>query len=363
MTRDLRKNAESIFLGKIVTFIPNKYLSSLRIDPCESGSAHCGDKRKMGITVANPGRSVPISQFAAKDWDLGGEHPGVVLRDVASRPRPNGHVIVFANEKGGVGKSTIAFHTAIALCDAGRKVAVIDLDHGQATLSGALTNREATCRLLKVGLPSPRHVAFSQTSAAVLSQEIARIGSDCTYVLIDVAGGDSPIARRAIAMADTLVTPVSSSFADIDLLGQFDAINMRLKRLGRFSRLVEGLRQARQSLRLPDIDWLVVPNRSRRSGSNNEAIIDGALCQLSAEAGFRIAQGLGERVAYRELFLYGLTHFDLKRIPNLGRVKANARDEISQLIADLQLPADDDEQADLFADEMDGRAQPLAMPA
>ncbi|MEO6717285.1 MAG: division plane positioning ATPase MipZ [Novosphingobium sp.] len=311
----------------------------------------------MAIVTGKPGQNSPVTQFASKDWDLGGEHPGVVLHDVASRPRPNGHVIVFANQKGGVGKSTLAFHTAIAMADAGKKVAVIDLDHVQATLSGALISREATCRLLKVGLPTPRYVAFSQTSAACLTQEIARIGSDCAYVLIDVAGGDSPIARRAIAMADTLVTPVSSSFADIDLLGQFDAISLRLKRLGRFSRLVDGLRKARIDAHLPDLDWLVVPNRSRRTGSNNEAIIGGALERLSAIADFRIAHGIGERVAYRELFLYGLTHFDLKRIPNLGRVKANAREEISQLVADLQLPAQCVDQNDLFAE------LPVAIPA
>ena len=310
----------------------------------------------MVATTGKLTRNSPVTQFAAKDWDLGGEHPGVVLHDVASRPRPNGHVIVFANEKGGVGNSTLAFHTAIALSDSGKKVAVIDLDHGQATLSGALGNREATCRLLKVGLPTPRYVAFWQTSAACLSQEIARIGSDCAYVLIDVAGGDSPIARRAIAMADTLVTPVSSSFADIDLLGQFDAISLRLKRLGRFSKLVDGLRKARIDAHLPDLDWLIVPNRSRHSGSNNEAIISQALVKLAAIAGFRIAQGLGERVAYRELFLYGLTHFDLKRIPNLGRVKAYAKDEISQLLADLHLPAECDDQTELFGE------LPLALP-
>ena len=33
------------------------------------------------------------------------------------------HVIVFANEKGGTGKSTTAVHTAVALASMGRKVA------------------------------------------------------------------------------------------------------------------------------------------------------------------------------------------------------------------------------------------------
>lgn len=303
----------------------------------------------MGFQAKVQKQAQPGPGPVRQDWDLGGEHPSVVVHDVASRPRPNGHVIVFANEKGGVGKSTLAFHTAMALCDSGKKVAVIDLDHGQATLSGALCNREATCRLLKIGLPTPRYVAVSQTSGAYLSQEIARIGSDCSYVIIDVAGSDSPIARRAIAMADTLVSPVNCSFADIDLLGQFDATTMRLKRLGRFARMVTALREAREDRNLPPADWVVMPNRVRRSGSNNEATIGSALKRLSRAANFRIGQGFGERVAYRELFLFGLTHLDLKRIPNLARVKANAKLEIEQLVSDLRLPPDEDEQADLFA--------------
>ena len=302
----------------------------------------------MGIHTKIQGVNRSDLDGTRRDWDLGGEHPSVVVKDIASRPRPNGHVIVFANEKGGVGKSTLAFHTAMALCDAGRKVAVIDLDHGQATLSGALGNREATCRLLKIGLPTPRYAAVSHSSGAYLSQEIARIGSDCSHVVIDVAGGDSPIARRAIAMADTLVTPINNSFADIALLGQFDATTMRLKRLGRFARLVNALREALEDRHMPAANWIVMPNRIRRSGSNNETSISDALKRLAQIAKFRIGKGLGERVAYRELFLFGLTHLDLKRIPNLARVKANAKLEIEQLIADLRLPADCEDQADLF---------------
>ncbi|MBA3838551.1 MAG: ATPase, partial [Zymomonas sp.] len=42
---------------------------------------------------------------------------------------PKTHVIVFANEKGGTGKSTTAVHVAIALAAKGARVAAYDLDH------------------------------------------------------------------------------------------------------------------------------------------------------------------------------------------------------------------------------------------
>ena len=269
---------------------------------------------------------------------IDGEHPAVVIRDIASRPRTKGHVIVFANEKGGAGKSTLAFHSAIALASLGWKVAAIDLDHGQQTLSRALTNREASGRRLGVALPTPNHVTLANPGGAVLLQEIARIGSKCQYVVIDIAGQDSPSARRCIAMADTLVTPVNSSFADLDVLGQFDALTMSLKRYGNFALRVDALRQARLKSGLSPLDWVVVPNRVRRTSSRNEFRFNTALALLARELGFRLGEGLGDRVAYRELFLYGLTLLDLKKIPQLANVNVSARREIEQLIAGYQLP-------------------------
>ena len=41
------------------------------------------------------------------------------------------HVIVLGNEKGGSGKSTTAMHIAVALLQAGQRVATIDLDSRQ----------------------------------------------------------------------------------------------------------------------------------------------------------------------------------------------------------------------------------------
>ena len=45
------------------------------------------------------------------------------------------HVIVLANEKGGSGKTTTAMHVIVALLKAGQKVAAIDIDSRQQSLS------------------------------------------------------------------------------------------------------------------------------------------------------------------------------------------------------------------------------------
>jgi chromosome partitioning protein len=275
-----------------------------------------------------------LGEFAPQQL---GDESLIISRELNSRAETSAHMITFANEKGGVGKSTIAFHCCVALCNAGYRVAVIDLDYRQQSMARALENREGTARRLKIDLPSPKYIALNQQSGALLNQEIARIGWDAEYVVIDVAGHDSPVGRHAIAMADTLVTPVNNSFVDIDLLGQFDPTTMQLKRFGSFARLVQELREVRDHRGKPPVDWVVVQNRLRRLGSHNEHRVADALAELSTKAGFRLAPGLGERVAYRELFLLGLTLFDLKYIPDFARAQPAAKAEMSELIAELRL--------------------------
>jgi chromosome partitioning protein len=270
--------------------------------------------------------------------DLIGNDAMVISRELKSRPIVDAHIIVFANEKGGVGKSTAAFHTCIALCNAGNTITAIDLDHRQQSLSRALENREGTSRRLKIDLPQPRYATVNQPTPAMLAQEIARIGGDADFIVIDVAGHDSPMARRAIAMADTLVTPINNSFVDIDLLGRYDAITHKLKSFGPFARLVQDLREVRDHQRQPPFDWIVMPNRTRHIQSHNQERVADALSDLAPKAGFRIAAGLGERVAYRDLFLMGLTLLDLKYIPAFAKAAPVAKAEITHMIAELKLP-------------------------
>lgn len=259
------------------------------------------------------------------------EHPRVVVADMARRPRMAQRVITVANEKGGVGKSTVAIHLAVALADAGHTVLTVDLDRRQQTLGRFCAAREASAKRFDVELPRLRHVVLQQPSGAMLHQEIARVGSGCSVVVIDAPGHDCPVARRAMVMADCLVTPVNASFADIELLGRFNPFNMAYAGPGCFAETVEGLRAERAEAGLSAQEWVVLRNRARRDNSRTRQSWDAALDMLAQRQGFRIEAGLGERAAYRELAMLGLTHLDLPHLAEFGRGSSLARTEIAAL--------------------------------
>lgn len=270
-------------------------------------------------------------------WD-DGVHPSVLLRDIASRLRPNAHIIVFANEKGGVGKSTLAFHCCVALSNAGKQVLAIDLDRRQQSLETVLTNRDATASSLQLDFPRPRHTVLQKPSGAMIHQEIMRLGPQCDYVVIDAAGHDSTIARYAMALADTLVTPMNGSAMDLALLGRFDPVTQKLKETGCFAQIVMDLREERRRRGMKQIDWIVMKNRVRDAEARHQDYVDRALEQLGGALDFRVGQGFKERVAYRELFSFGLTHLDRRYFPNLTRSHTPTSHEILGLIQDLSLP-------------------------
>jgi chromosome partitioning protein len=266
------------------------------------------------------------------------EHPSVVLHDLATRRRPEAHVIAFANEKGGVGKSTLAFHCALALAHLGERVLTLDCDRRQQTLHRLFEARDGTMRTLKADLPRVTHTVLDKQSGALLLQEIERLGHGCDFVLIDLAGHDSPIARRAIALADTVVTPVNCSSADIDALGRINAVSHRLRHAGPFAEVVIALRAERVARGLEPFDWVVAKNRVRHCEQRLIATADRDLATIGRHLGFRLIAGMTERLAYRELLRFGLSHLDLKLIPGLGRPRSAQSRELQQLVEGLHLP-------------------------
>ncbi|MEX2318538.1 MAG: division plane positioning ATPase MipZ [Bauldia sp.] len=273
----------------------------------------------------------------------------------AAKPAPSpAHVIVLGNEKGGSGKSTTAMHIIVALLKSGARVASIDTDGRQRSLSRYVENRALWKQKTGVPLELPTHFTVphgeGETVADVEGREFRAFGEAVSrteygydYVVVDTAGSNTYLMRVSHAMADTLITPINESFVDLDVLARVDPETFEVQVASHYAELVGEARRQRRLVDNRDMDWVVVRNRLSALRTRNRKKIDRSLKQLSGQIGFRIANGISERVVYRELFPRGLTALDtldrrtLGGEPTLSHV--SARDEIRNLLQILGLPA------------------------
>jgi chromosome partitioning protein len=248
------------------------------------------------------------------------------------------HTIVFANEKGGTGKSTTAVHTAVALAASGHRVAVLDLDQRQRTTTRYLENRAATMRRLEAELPQPVFEVLDDQSIEALDVAVGRLTAQADVLVIDTPGRDDAVARAAILKADTLVTPMNDSFVDLDLIGQVHPDNFKITRPSFYAELIWNSRTQRAKTTGKSVDWVVLRNRLQHIQSHNLQRVGAALDELARRVGFRVIPGLGERVIFRELFPKGLTLLDLKQLGEVGLGHIAARQELREMVAALGVP-------------------------
>ncbi len=248
------------------------------------------------------------------------------------------HVLVFANEKGGTGKSTTAVHAAIALASKGARVSCFDLDHRQRTMGRYLDNRAETCRRTGRDLAMPRYETHDGASLDFFSEKLDELSEDADFLVIDTPGRDDRFARIAVTNADTLVTPMNDSFVDFDLIGHVDPETFRVSRPSFYSELIWESRKRRAKADGETIDWVVLRNRMQHIEARNMKRVSEAIDQLSKRVGFRVISGLSERVIYRELFPQGLTMLDSRDFGEMGLAHVAARQELREMMAGLALP-------------------------
>ena len=252
------------------------------------------------------------------------------------------HFIVFANEKGGTGKSTTAVHTAVALAASGHRVAALDLDSRQRTLTRYLENRDATMRRLEIDLPQARYEVLENASEDALDEALARLSSDADVIVVDTPGRDDPVARAAILKADTLVTPMNDSFVDLDLIGQVHPENFKIPKPSFYAELIWNSRTQRAKVTGKSVDWVVLRNRLQHIESHNLKRVGAALDELARRVGFRVIPGLGERVIYREHVPKGLTVLDLQQLGEVGIAHITARQELREMVSGLGIPGQEE---------------------
>ena len=230
-------------------------------------------------------------------------------------------VIVVGNEKGGAGKSTIAIHLATALMHGGGKVAVIDLDLRQQSLTHFFNSRRTWAASAGADLYMPVDLGWSPDAAKLASdaeQGLTRLDAvleqaadAADFILIDTPGGDTALSRAAHGKADVIVTPMNDSFVDFDLLGQVDPVTLDLIRPSIYAETVWESRKIKAASRGKSIDWVVLRNRLAVTEARNRKRLEERIIALAKRTGFRLGPGLRDRVIYRELYPFGLTVADL----------------------------------------------------
>lgn len=112
-------------------------------------------------------------------------------------------IVSFLNQKGGVGKTTLALNVAAERARTGRRVLVIDADPQGSALDWAAA-RDISPLVTVVGLPRP-----------TIHREVGDLARGYDDVIIDGPPRVTDLARSAIAAADLVVVPVQPSPYDV----------------------------------------------------------------------------------------------------------------------------------------------------
>ncbi len=130
--------------------------------------------------------------------------------------------ILCGQQKGGVGKSTLAGNIAVGLAKRGERVIIIDTDKQQTCVKWGSRRRLANLE---------PHVEYASLLAKkggnqdfIDTFKNLEASGNFTYCIIDAGGRDNPELRLSMFVADVLIAPCLPSQADIESLEEFDAM-------------------------------------------------------------------------------------------------------------------------------------------
>jgi chromosome partitioning protein len=244
-------------------------------------------------------------------------------------------------------------HTIVALLKAGRAVASIDTDGRQRSLTRYIENRGLWRQRTGIPLEMPTHFTVPPAEGdsvadiegrefRAFAEAISRVEHRFEFVVVDTPGSNSYLMRVSHAMADTLVTPINDSFIDFDVLARVDPLTYEMLGPSHYAGLVADARRQRGLIEDHGMDWVVVRNRLAALETRNRKNVTRGLEAIAGRLDFRLADGITERVVFREFFLRGLTALDQLNEKTLGAEPSMshlaARREILALIESLNLP-------------------------
>lgn len=235
------------------------------------------------------------------------------------------YIFVIGNEKGGAGKTTCSMHLIAGLLEQGYKVASIDIDSRQHSLTSYIKNRELYNSKNPDHLVSlPLHFHLIEASNNTIEEKeqeekkqfeqiLAEARNYSDFIIIDTPGSHSYLSKLAHSYADKVITPINDSFLDIDVMAKINAEDLNIISPSIYSQMVWEQKMQRASRDGYSIEWIVIRNRLSNIDAQNKRNVAQVLDKLAKRIGFKVVPGFSERVIFRELFLQGLTLLDLAK--------------------------------------------------
>jgi len=161
-------------------------------------------------------------------------------------------IIVVANSKGGVGKSTLSVHLAAWLHEQGHSVILADCDTQHSSSEWL---REAAPEIKAVRLGSPDEILDT----------LPQLAQEADYVVADGPGSNTETSRALLLRADFAIVPCKASMLEVRALSQATGVlrqarNIRsgkpnavivLSMVGRNYRLTKDMSTAASAVKLP----------------------------------------------------------------------------------------------------------------
>jgi len=161
-------------------------------------------------------------------------------------------IIVVANSKGGVGKSTLAVHLATWLSEQGRSVILADCD-AQHSSSEWIAEPAPDIRAIKLDNPDK------------ILDILPALAHEADFVVADGPGSNTEISRALLLRADLAVVPCKASMLEVRSLAQATAVLRQaqeirggkpnavivLSMVGRNYRLTQDMKDAAAALNIP----------------------------------------------------------------------------------------------------------------
>jgi len=166
-----------------------------------------------------------------------------------------GMIVVIANSKGGVGKSTVAVHLAAWLHEQGHSVILADCDSQQSSSEWI---REAAPEVRAVRLDNPD----------MILNELPTLAQEADFVVADGPGSQTETSRALLLRADLAIVPCKASMLEVRALAKATEVLRQaqdirkgipkaiivLSMVGKNYRLTQDMKDAAAALHLPMAD-------------------------------------------------------------------------------------------------------------